>query len=110
MGWGDAFVDFDNSGWPDAFIVNGHVYPQVDRAPGKLAYREPKLLFLNQHDGRFKDISKSAGEAIQIPQVSRGMAIGDLFNDGKQEADIENLEGPPTILRPEVGSENHTIG
>lgn len=109
VGWGDAFVDFDNSGWPDAFIVNGHVYPQVDRAQGNLAYREPKLLFLNQHDGTFKNISKSVGEAIQIPQVSRGMAIGDLFNDGKLEAVIENLVGGPMILRPEGGQQNHAI-
>ena len=109
VGWGDAFVDFQNSGWPDVFIVNGHVYPQVDRAQGNLAYREPKLLLLNQHDGTFKDISKSVGEAIQIPQVSRGMAIGDLFNDGKLEAVVENLVGAPMILRPEGGVQNHSI-
>ncbi len=109
VGWGDAFVDFDNSGWPDAFIVNGHVYPQVDRAQGHLAYREPKLLLLNQRDGTFKDISQSVGDAIRIPQVSRGMAIGDLFNDGRLEAVIENLVGTATILRPVGGPQNHSI-
>jgi hypothetical protein len=109
VGWGDAFVDFDNDGWPDVFIVNGHVYPQVDSAHTNVAYREPKLLLLNQRDGTFKDISKSVGEAIRIPQVSRGMAIGDLFNDGKPEAVIENLVGIPTILRPEGGPQNHSI-
>jgi enediyne biosynthesis protein E4 len=109
VGWGDAFVDFDNDGWADFFLVNGHVYPQVDSVPLGLKYREPKALFVNQRDGSFKDISKQAGAAIQIPQVSRGMAVGDLFNDGKLEAVVENLVGKPMILRPEGGAQNHWI-
>jgi len=109
VGWGDAFVDFDNDGWQDIFIVNGHVYPQVDQMRTNLQYQEPKLLFLNERNGKFKDISKEAGAAIQIPQVSRGMAIGDLFNDGKLEAVIENLKGEPMILRPEGGAKNHWV-
>ena len=109
VGWGDAFVDFANSGWQDIFIVNGHVYPQVDQLNSSLHYMEPKLLFQNEHDGRFRDISHLAGAAIEIPQVSRGMAIGDLFNDGRLEAVIENLKGRPMILRPEGGPQNHWI-
>jgi hypothetical protein len=109
VGWGDAFVDFANSGWQDIFLVNGHVYPQVDQIPERASYRQPKLLFLNQRDGTFKDISKSAGEAIRIPQVSRGMAVGDLFNDGHLEAVVENLTGQPMILRPEGGPRHHWI-
>jgi hypothetical protein len=64
---------------------------------------------MNQRNGTFKDISKLAGSAIQIPQVSRGMAIGDLFNDGKLEAVVENLKGQPVILRPVGGPKNHWI-
>ena len=109
VGWGDALVDFDNDGWEDFFLVNGHVYPQVDSIHSKVTYLEPKLLFLNQRDGTFKDVSKLAGAAIQIPQVSRGMAVGDLFNDGKLEAVTENLVGRPMILRPEGGPRNHWI-
>ena len=109
VGWGDAFVDFANSGWQDIFIVNGHVYPQVDQINSSLHYLEPKLLFLNERNGGFEDISKRAGPAIQIPQVSRGMAIGDLFNDGKLEAVIENLKGEPMILCPQGGPGNHWI-
>jgi enediyne biosynthesis protein E4 len=109
VGWGAAFVDFDNDGWQDLFVVNGHVYPQVDQIRSSLRYLEPKLLFLNQRNGTFKDISKLAGQAIQVPQVSRGMAIGDLFNDGKLEAVVENLKGEPMILRPERGPNNHWI-
>jgi enediyne biosynthesis protein E4 len=109
VGWGDAFVDFSNSGWLDIIVANGHVYPQVDSFPGGLSYREPTVLLLNQRDGKFRDISKEAGPAIQKKQVSRGLAIGDLFNDGKLEAVIENLAGGPMILRPEGGPPNHWI-
>ena len=109
VGWGDAFVDFDNDGWLDILLVNGHVYPQVDQFNSSLKYLEPKLLFVNQRNGAFKDISKEAGAAIRTPQVSRGMAIGDLFNDGKLEAVVENLKGQPMILRPEGGAQNHWI-
>ncbi len=110
VGWGDAFVDFDNDGWPDVFLVNGHVYPQVDSSHGNAIYREPKLLLRNEGDGKFKDLSKSVGEAIQVPQVSRGMAVGDLFNEGRLVAVVENLVGKPMILRPEGGPNNHSVG
>ncbi len=109
VGWGDAFVYFANNGWEDFFLVNGHVYPQVDRAHTAARFMEPKLLFVNQQNGTFKNASKLVGEAIQIPQVSRGLAVGDLFNDGKMEAVIENLVGQPMILRPEGGPRNHWI-
>jgi hypothetical protein len=107
--WGDAFVDFKNDGWPDILLVSGHVYPQMDSVPQAAKYREPKVLLLNQHNGVFKDIRMEAGSAIQIPQVSRGMAVGDLFNDGKLEAVIENLVGKPMILRPKDETGNHWI-
>ena len=109
VGWGDAFVDFANSGWEDFFLTNGHVYPQVDNAHRATRYLEPKLLFLNQRDGMFRNISRQVGEALQVEQVSRGLAIGDLFNDGRMEAVVENLVGQPMILRPEGGPQNHWI-
>jgi hypothetical protein len=109
VGWGDGFFDFNNDGWLDFFLVNGHVYPQVDNAHIGTTYREPKLLFLNQGNGAFRDISKLVGPAIQVPQVSRGLAIGDLFNDGRLDLVVENLTGEPMILRPEGGSEHHWI-
>jgi hypothetical protein len=107
--WGDAFVDFDNDGWPDVFIVSGHVYPQVDSVPSGPKYREPMVLLQNQRNGTFKDISKDAGPVIQVPRVSRGLAVGDLFNDGRVEAVVENLVGRPLILRPEGDEHNHWI-
>ncbi|HZZ38321.1 MAG TPA: CRTAC1 family protein [Acidobacteriaceae bacterium] len=109
VGWGDAFFDRQNCGWPDLIIVNGHVYPQVDSKDIGTRYREPKLLFLNKRDGSFRNISDQAGSALALPQVSRGLAVGDLFNDGRQEVVIENLEGEPMILRPEGGPENQWI-
>lgn len=101
VGWGDAFVDLDNSGWLDFFQVDGHVYPQVDSKPIGTRFREPKLLFWNNHDGTFRNVSTLVGPAIQIPQVSRGLAVADLFNDGHEELIVENLQGEPMILRPE---------
>ena len=109
VGWGDAFVDFSNDGWLDFFQVNGHVYPQVDSAHRGNRFLEPKLLFLNQRDGTFRNVSWRVGPALQIPQVSRGLAVGDLFNDGRLEAVVENLVGQPMILRPEGGPANHWI-
>jgi hypothetical protein len=120
VGWGTAFFDFDNDGWPDLFLVNGHVYPQVDTLDVGARYREPKLLFLNRHDGTFRNISELVGPAIQMPQVSRGAAFGDLFNDGHIDIVIENLDGKPMILRNQDrrnedgrnggGNHNHWIG
>lgn len=109
VGWGDAFFDFDNDGWLDLFLVNGHVYPQVDSAEKGARYREPKLLFLNQRNGTFKDISKLVGPATQLLDASRGVATGDLFNDGRIDIVVENLKGGPMILRPQGNPGNHWI-
>jgi len=109
VGWGDAFFDFDNDGWLDLFLANGHVYPQVDSAERGARYREPKLLFLNQRNGTFKDISKLVGPPTQLLEASRGVATGDLFNDGRIDIVVENLKGGPMILRPRGGLGNHWI-
>ena len=109
VGWGDAFVDFANRGWQDFLLVNGHVYPQVDTLPRETRYLEPKLLFFNNGDGTFQNVSRRVGPALQVPQVSRGVAVGDLFNDGRLEVVVENLVGKPMILRPEAGPPDHWI-
>jgi hypothetical protein len=109
VGWGDAFFDLDNDGWLDLMLVNGHVYPQMNVIGPGTKYREPKLLFLNQRDGTFRNISQQAGAAIQVPQVSRGLAVGDLFCNGHLDVVIENLDGEPMILRPEGGPQNHWV-
>jgi len=97
--WGVAFVDLDNDGWLDLFTVNGHVYPQADQLPASAKYREPKLVQLNQGDGTFCDASDQLGPAVSEPRVSRGLAVGDLFNDGNMDLIVEDLVGKPMVLR-----------
>jgi len=109
MGWGTGCVDFDNDGWPDLFVVNGHVYPQVDALATGSKYRQRKLVFLNQRDGTFADVSSSVGAAVTVPQSSRGAAFGDLDNDGRIDVVVENIDGSPLVLRNEGASANHWI-
>jgi hypothetical protein len=109
VGWGDTFFDFDNDGWLDLIAVNGHVYPQVDEANIGINYREPGQLFLNLRNGTFRDVSGQVGPALKVPRVGRGLAAGDLFNDGVLEVVVENLEGQPVIFRPEGGPPHHWI-
>jgi enediyne biosynthesis protein E4 len=108
LGWGTGCVDFDNDGWPDIFVVNGHVYPQVDALAAGSKYRERKLLFQNR-GGSFIDVSDVAGQALRIPQPSRGAAFGDLDNDGRIDVVVENIDGPPLVLHNESVSTNHWI-
>ncbi len=109
MGWGAGCVDFNNDGWPDLFVVNGHVYPQVDSLQAGAKYRQRKIVFQNEKDGTFADISNSAGPAVSLPQPSRGAAFGDLDNDGRIDVVVENIDGSPTILRNQDSSLNHWI-
>ena len=109
VGWGDAFLDLDNSGWLDIIMVNGHVYPQVDSAKMGTAYREPKLVFQNQRDGTFANVSVQTGSAVGVPQVSRGLAVGDLFNRGRLDIVIENLTGAPMILETRSNPSHHWV-
>ncbi len=108
VGWGDAFLDTANRGLLDLLLVNGHVYPQVDTT--KLAtYREPKLLYWNEGNGKFRDVSAEAGPALRVPQVSRGLAVGDLFHRGALDVVIENLTGGPMILQTRPDPKNHWV-
>ena len=110
MGWGTGCVDFDNDGWADLFVVNGHVYPQVDALAAGMKYKQRKLVFLNLRNGKFADVSNQAGEAVKTPQSSRGAAFGDLDNDGRVDVVVENIDGAPLILHNEGPAENHWIG
>jgi enediyne biosynthesis protein E4 len=109
VGWGDAFLDLDNSGRLDLILVNGHVYPQVDDAKIGSTYREPKLVYQNQGNGTFREVGTLAGTAARVPQVSRGLAVGDLFNRGRLDIVIENLTGTATILEAESNPANHWV-
>ena len=97
--WGTAFLDLDNDGWLDLVAVSGHVYPQMEQAPAGGGYAQPKALYLNQKDGTFCDASSQAGPALTAKRVSRGVAVGDLFNDGNVDIVVEDLDDAPMILR-----------
>ena len=109
LGWGTGCVDLDNDGWPDLFVVNGHVYPQVDSLTAGAKYRQRKLVFLNRQNGTFADITNSVGPAVTIPQPSRGAAFGDLDNDGRIDVVVENIDGLPMVLHNETTISNHWI-
>ena len=92
------FFDFDNDGWPDMILVNGHVYPEVDNQHLGSGYKEPRILYHNNGDGTFTDISARAGPGITTAASSRGLAVGDLWNDGRMSAVISNMNAAPSLL------------
>src|SRR3982075_941192 len=109
LGWGTMFFDFDNDGWPDLILVNGHVYPEVDSQHLGSNYKEPRILYHNNGDGTFSDISASAGGGIMTTASSRGLATGDLWNDGKISAVISNMNDRPSLLVNQIRTPNHWI-
>ena len=109
LGWGTMFLDIDNDGWPDLLLVNGHVYPEVDKNHLGSDYEEPRILYHNLGNGTFADISASAGPGITGKASSRGLAIGDLWNDGRISAVVSNMNAAPSLLVNQVRSPNHWI-
>ena len=97
LGWGAQFYDFDNSGWPGILIGNGHVYPEVDGKALGTSYREPKVAYYNLRDGTFANITAEAGPVLSESHSARGMALGDLFNDGRLEALVNNMNETPSL-------------
>ena len=99
LGWGVQFYDFDNTGWPGILIANGHVYPELDGKGLSSTYREPKVAYYNLRNGKFANITSQAGAVLSEMHSGRGMALGDLFNDGRQEALVNNVNEPPSLYR-----------
>jgi enediyne biosynthesis protein E4 len=110
LGWGAMFVDLDNRGWPDLLVVNGHVYPEVDSHKLGSSYREPRCVYRNLGNGKFEDISSHSGPGITQLAPSRGLAIGDLWNDGRMEAVINNISDHPMLLVNLANNQNHWLG
>jgi hypothetical protein len=109
VGWGTDLWDYDNDGDLDILIVNGHVYPQVDNASIGTVYHQRKLFFRNEGNGTFKEVAKEVGSALIEDRVSRGAAFGDLDNDGDIDVAINDLDGPPMILRNQGGNRNNWL-
>jgi len=110
LGWGVVAGDFDNDGWSDIFIVNGHLTPEIDKAAGDSRFRQRKLLYRNLRNGRFEEISSKSGSGFSELHSSRGAAAADILNDGRMSVFVNELDEPPSLLVPDRESTNHWIG
>jgi hypothetical protein len=109
LGWGTAAIDIDNDGWKDLILANGHVYPEVDKGHTGEKFKQGRLLYWNRSDGQFFDLSAQAGPGITTPHASRGLAVGDLNNDGNQEIVIVNMGESPSLLKNVAPVAGHSI-
>ncbi|HZS07459.1 MAG TPA: CRTAC1 family protein [Blastocatellia bacterium] len=109
LGWGCGFFDPDNDGWLDIFLVNGHIYPEVDALKGDASYRQRKVFYRNKRDGRFEDISEKLGGPVTEPNSSRGCAFGDFDNDGDTDIVINAINSYPELLRCDSATNNNWI-
>jgi hypothetical protein len=110
LGWGTGFLDYDNDGWLDLLAVNGHVYPGVDKSDWGTTFAQRPLLFHNLKAGKFEVVPPVKGTGLSMTLVGRGAAFGDLFNDGKTDVVINELEGPPVLLRNVSPDHHHWVG
>jgi enediyne biosynthesis protein E4 len=107
--WGTGFVDFDNDGWLDIFVANGHIYTAIDTLPGEPQYREPITLLRNAAKGTFDDISNLSGLNDEALQSRRGAAFGDINNDGNIDVVVFNQNGPPSVFLNDTKNSNHRV-
>lgn len=99
VGWGVSFIDFDQDGWKDIVMANGHIYPELERGPAGEEFRQPKTLYWNLRNGAFREIGAESGAALSVPAVSRGLATGDLDGDGALEVLVVNMNERPSLLK-----------
>ena len=104
LGWGTAFLDYDNDGWLDLVVANGHVYPAADRRPWNTSYAQRALLFRNLDGRRFVETGAGSGPALATPRVARGLATGDLDGDGDVDLVVNTLDGPPLLAINDGGA------
>jgi hypothetical protein len=99
LGWGVGFLDLDLDGWLDLFLVNGHVYPEVDAMKTEAGYKQRKVVYRNTRTGRFEDISERLGPPVTTPKAGRGAAFGDIDNDGDLDVVVNNVHDAPDLFR-----------
>jgi hypothetical protein len=99
LGWGVAFLDLDLDGWQDLFLVNGHVYPEVEQLKSEAGYRQRKVVYRNRGDGRFDDVTEQLGPPVTVPKAGRGAAFADFDNDGDVDVLVSNVHDTPELYR-----------
>lgn len=99
LGWGVGVVDLERDGWPDLFLVNGHVYPEVETLASEAGYAQPKVVYRNRGNGTFEDVTARLGPSLTTPAASRGAAFGDIDNDGDVDVVVNNVHAPPDLFR-----------
>jgi len=109
LGWGDAFLDYDNDGWKDLMLADGHVYPEVDQHPWGTTWAQRPMLFHNIGGKKLEAVPAVVGSGLADVIVGRGMAVGDLFNDGKLDVVINVMDGHPVLLRNVSPDKNHWL-
>jgi hypothetical protein len=109
VGWATDFLDYDNDGWVDLMVLNGHVYPQVDKVSVGSTYAQRILLFHNERNETFSEVAANCGDALMTRRVSRGAAFGDIDNDGDIDVVINNLDGSAVVLRNDGGNKGNWI-
>jgi len=109
LGWGCGFFDYDNDGWPDILLCNGHVYPEVEQLKTEAGYPQRKILYKNLRNGRFEEVSQYVGPGINVPNASRGAAFGDYDNDGDIDVVVNTVNGYPQLLRCDSKLDNNWI-
>ena len=109
LGWGCGFLDVDNDGWRDILLVNGHVYPEVVKLNNEAGYAQRKVLYQNQRNGAFKDITEKIGGALIEPTAGRGSAYGDYDNDGDIDVVINPVNAAPVLMRCDSRTGNNWL-
>jgi enediyne biosynthesis protein E4 len=109
LGWGTDFLDFDNDGWLDLLVVNGHVYPAADRMDWNTSYAQRALLFRNLSGQRFEEIGAAAGAGLTTPRSSRGSAVADIDHDGGLDVVINNIDAAPVLAHNEGAGRGHWL-
>ena len=102
LGFGCFFFDYDLDGWPDVFVANGHIDPDIQRVQANVKYAMPPHLFRNLGKGKFEEVTKSMGSAFATPRVARGAAYADFDNDGRLDVLVSTNGGPPFLFRNET--------